>query len=117
MPCNDGSSLTIIKDARVARAKGPEDFNRSASAKETRKNNFAAADVARTLVSAAPRLILTFWGILVRGSTRVSTRQAGVPAPRRLRSKCEVILPCALRNFSILACQLLRSVRDCPVAT
>src|SRR5580692_4108455 len=67
-----------------------------AIAKETRKNNFATPDVARTLVSAAPRLISAFWGFLVRGSTRVSTRQAGVPAPRRLRSKCEVILACTL---------------------
>jgi len=38
-------------------------------------------------------------GFLVKGSTRVSTRQAGVPAPRPLRSKCEAILACALTEI------------------
>jgi len=42
-------------------------------------------------------------GFLVRGSTRVSTRQAGVPAPRRLGIKCEV------RQREVEACRYCKA--------
>ena len=54
-------------------------------AKEARKNNFTATDVAQTLLSAAPRLISALGALAGTGSRRVSTQQARVPAPHRFR--------------------------------